>query len=140
MQIDGIHSQEDGDRRQVMVLAATNFPWAIDEALRRRLEKRVYIPLPGALEREELMRINVRVRKGWAGNYRSEVPKSSSPGLVINCKGTIITSFHHPAVLLGVSQYRRRLYTRYTMPLLTCITLYSYKKFKGSKQYIYGEY
>ena len=47
-QIDGIHSQQDGaaERRQVMVLAATNFPWDIDEALRRRLEKRVYIPLP----------------------------------------------------------------------------------------------
>ena len=61
LQIDGIHSQEEGERRQVMVLAATNFPWAIDEALRRRLEKRVYIPLPGAQEREDLMRINVRV-------------------------------------------------------------------------------
>lgn len=47
----------------MMVLAATNFPWAIDEALRRRLEKRVYIPLPGAQEREDLMRINVRVSR-----------------------------------------------------------------------------
>lgn len=62
-QIDGIHSQEEGDRRQVMVLAATNFPWAIDEALRRRLEKRVYIPLPGVQEREDLMCLNVRVRR-----------------------------------------------------------------------------
>lgn len=60
-QIDGIHSQEDGERQQVMVLAATNFPWDVDEALRRRLEKRVYIPLPGLREREELMRINLKV-------------------------------------------------------------------------------
>ena len=45
-----------------MVLAATNFPWDIDEALRRRLEKRVYIPLPEPTEREELMRLSLRVR------------------------------------------------------------------------------
>ena len=46
---------------QVMVLAATNFPWDIDEALRRRLEKRIYISLPGPAERKELMHINLKV-------------------------------------------------------------------------------
>lgn len=44
-----------------MVLAATNYPWDIDEALRRRLEKRIFIPLPGQSERADLMRINIKV-------------------------------------------------------------------------------
>lgn len=44
----------------VMVLAATNFPWDIDEALRRRLEKRIYIPLPELDGRIELLKINLK--------------------------------------------------------------------------------
>ncbi|XVF74653.1 hypothetical protein PTKIN_Ptkin13bG0128300 [Pterospermum kingtungense] len=63
VQVDGVNNtatNEDGSRKIVMVLAATNFPWDIDEALRRRLEKRVYIPLPNFESRKELIRINLK--------------------------------------------------------------------------------
>ena len=48
------------EEKKVMVLAATNFPWDIDEALRRRLEKRITFPLPDADARAALVNINVR--------------------------------------------------------------------------------
>ncbi|KAH9666317.1 Katanin p60 ATPase-containing subunit A1 [Citrus sinensis] len=63
VQVDGVNNtgtNEDGSRKIVMVLAATNFPWDIDEALRRRLEKRIYIPLPNFESRKELIKINLK--------------------------------------------------------------------------------
>lgn len=58
-QMDGVESANDGDRR-VVVLAATNLPWELDEALRRRLEKRIYIPLPTRAARITLFKLNMR--------------------------------------------------------------------------------
>ncbi|XP_017265618.1 katanin p60 ATPase-containing subunit A-like 1 isoform X2 [Kryptolebias marmoratus] len=62
IQMDGVGGamENDDPSKMVMVLAATNFPWDIDEALRRRLEKRIYIPLPTAEGRAELLKINLR--------------------------------------------------------------------------------
>uniref|UniRef100_A0A672YJ94 Katanin catalytic subunit A1 n=1 Tax=Sphaeramia orbicularis TaxID=375764 RepID=A0A672YJ94_9TELE len=61
VQMDGVGgaSENDDPSKMVMVLAATNFPWDIDEALRRRLEK-IYIPLPSTKGRVELLRINLK--------------------------------------------------------------------------------
>ncbi|KAI4904363.1 hypothetical protein NFI96_028921 [Prochilodus magdalenae] len=61
VQMDGVGGTSENDpSKMVMVLAATNFPWDIDEALRRRLEKRIYIPLPSAKGRVDLLKINLK--------------------------------------------------------------------------------
>ncbi|PAA52126.1 hypothetical protein BOX15_Mlig027903g2, partial [Macrostomum lignano] len=57
-QIDGITSGADYDpTKSVMVLGATNYPWDLDEALKRRLEKRVYIPLPSESGRMQMLNL-----------------------------------------------------------------------------------
>ena len=53
-------ADEEEAAKTVMVLAATNRPWDLDEAIRRRLEKRVYIPLPTAAGRRNLFEINLK--------------------------------------------------------------------------------
>ena len=48
----------------MILVGATNFPWLLDDALKRRLEKRVYIPLPDDSGRRALLDINLREMKG----------------------------------------------------------------------------
>lgn len=52
VQMQGVGSAADTG---ILVLGATNLPWALDSAMRRRFEKRIYIPLPEADARLELL-------------------------------------------------------------------------------------
>ena len=62
IQMDGLAtSKTDTDPdKVVMVLAATNHPWDIDDAFRRRFEKRVYIKLPDKEGRRNLLDLNLK--------------------------------------------------------------------------------
>lgn len=51
--LEGIDGLSEDDN--VFVMAATNFPWDLDEALLRRFQKRIYIPLPDAEGRKTIL-------------------------------------------------------------------------------------
>jgi vacuolar protein-sorting-associated protein 4 len=45
VQMQGVNESSD-ETKKVLVLGATNTPWTLDPAFRRRFEKRIYVPLP----------------------------------------------------------------------------------------------
>ncbi|KAK0610476.1 P-loop containing nucleoside triphosphate hydrolase protein [Bombardia bombarda] len=88
--------RERGDANRVLVLAATNLPWAIDEAARRRFVRRQYIPLPEAetrrvqietllrsqqhtLGEEEIVRL-VGLTDGFSGSDITALAKDAAMG------------------------------------------------------------
>ena len=55
VQMQGVGIDNDG----VLVLGATNIPWGLDAAIRRRFEKRIYIPLPEMAARKRMFEIHI---------------------------------------------------------------------------------
>jgi len=55
VQMQGVGNDSTG----VLVLAATNIPWGLDSAIRRRFERRVYIPLPEEGARTTMFKIHI---------------------------------------------------------------------------------
>eukprot|EP00931_Biecheleriopsis_adriatica_P014076 TRINITY_DN11570_c0_g3_i1.p1 TRINITY_DN11570_c0_g3~~TRINITY_DN11570_c0_g3_i1.p1 ORF type:complete len:619 (-),score=144.18 TRINITY_DN11570_c0_g3_i1:77-1876(-) len=109
VQMDGVGSTTtdgEGDdaqvqTKQVMVLAATNRPWDLDEALRRRLEKRIYIPLPEQVGRQQLFEINLsEVKKG------PDVKIEGLVNMTDGYSGADVTNVCREAAMMGL---RRRM-------------------------------
>jgi vacuolar protein-sorting-associated protein 4 len=55
VQMDGVGNDVNG----VLVLAATNLPWKLDPALRRRFQRRIHIGLPDTKARTKMFEIGV---------------------------------------------------------------------------------
>ncbi|CAM0946751.1 unnamed protein product [Alopecurus aequalis] len=55
VQMQGVGHNDD----KVLVLAATNTPYALDQAVRRRFDKRIYIPLPDLKARQRMFKVHL---------------------------------------------------------------------------------
>lgn len=55
VQMQGVGNNNDG----ILVLGATNIPWSLDAAIRRRFERRIYIPLPEVEARKLMFNLNL---------------------------------------------------------------------------------
>ncbi|XP_071035728.1 vacuolar protein sorting-associated protein 4 [Parasteatoda tepidariorum] len=55
VQTQGVGTDNDG----ILVVGATNIPWKLDDAIRRRFEKRIYIPLPEEMARIAIFKMNI---------------------------------------------------------------------------------
>lgn len=58
--MDGLNNINNEEDIKVMVLAATNHPYRIDQAFRRRFEKRVYVSLPDDISRLALLNLYLK--------------------------------------------------------------------------------
>ncbi|HXT69667.1 MAG TPA: ATP-binding protein [Vicinamibacterales bacterium] len=54
-ELDGL--ADKGEDRSVLTIAATNAPWDLDDAILSRFQKRVFIPLPDAAARKQILGI-----------------------------------------------------------------------------------
>ncbi|XP_047316666.1 protein SUPPRESSOR OF K(+) TRANSPORT GROWTH DEFECT 1-like [Impatiens glandulifera] len=55
VQMQGVGHNDD----KVLVLAATNTPYSLDQAIRRRFDKRIYIPLPDMKARQHMFKVHL---------------------------------------------------------------------------------
>ncbi|KAG5513599.1 hypothetical protein PMAC_001031 [Pneumocystis sp. 'macacae'] len=55
VQMNGVGTDSSG----ILVLGASNIPWTLDPAIRRRFERRIYVPLPDSTARLKLFKLNI---------------------------------------------------------------------------------
>ncbi|KAG5889437.1 hypothetical protein JTB14_032770 [Gonioctena quinquepunctata] len=65
VQMQGVGHDTEG----ILVLGATNIPWVLDAAIRRRFEKRIYIPLPEEPARAVMFKLHL-------GNTHTELTEN----------------------------------------------------------------
>lgn len=79
-QMDGVGKDDGGAGagKQLLILGATNTPWDLDSAIRRRFEKRIFISLPEVDARVRMLELNL-------GDTPHEVTKEDLRAVAERC-------------------------------------------------------
>lgn len=112
---------------RVLVLAATNLPWAIDDAARRRFVRRQYIPLPEDTTRAQHLRHLIRHQKhtlsedeldelttltdGFSGSDLTALAKDAAMGPLRSLGDALLTTDFDKIRPMGMEDFRASLRT-----------------------------
>ena len=100
-ELDGLANKSSHGEKManVITIAATNMPWALDSAVLSRFQKQIYIPLPDQAARREMH--NILVKKG---NYSSELSDDEFAGLTEGLSGREIEQLVTNAIELMLNE------------------------------------
>ncbi|XP_042428663.1 uncharacterized protein LOC122015710 [Zingiber officinale] len=90
---DGLRTK---DKERVLVLAATNRPFDLDEAVIRRLPRRLMVNLPDAYNREKILKV-ILAKEDLAPEINMEVLATMTDGYSgSDLKNLCVAAAHHP--------------------------------------------
>jgi len=106
-QMDGVGTDTEG----ITFIGATNHPEFLDAALRRRFEKRIYVPMPGPKARSRILRIHIGRNKALACVSKEELNElaRSLPGF----SGSDLANVANEALMLPVRRCLKATHFKY---------------------------
>ncbi|EPY49445.1 hypothetical protein SPOG_01332 [Schizosaccharomyces cryophilus OY26] len=131
-----------GSSPRVLVLAATNLPWCIDEAARRRFVKRTYIPLPEPETRHKHLShllhnqvhclgpddLNelVKLTEGYSGSDITALAKDAAMGPLRNLGEALLTTSAEQIPPIDLNHFKASLKT--IRPSVSSEGIYRYEE------------
>lgn len=105
VQMQGVGSNNDG----LLILGATNVPWKLDSAIRRRFEKRIYIPLPDENSRKRLIELHL----GDTPNDLTDIDRAALAKMTNMYSGADIGIAVKEALMEPIRSFQRATHFKY---------------------------
>ncbi|KAH9603587.1 hypothetical protein KSS87_015963 [Heliosperma pusillum] len=126
---DGFTTDQNGT---VMVLAATNRPWVLDEAILRRFSKCFEIGLPDHKERASILKVILKDE-----NVEENIDYDYLAGLCENCTGSDLSKLCKDTALLPFREYleaeTRGIFSSGPRPMTQSDFEYAFRSSKNTK-------